>query len=69
MNAQNFDDCEKTSSNLQLCFLKSLFEWIFVYALLNVSQLSRVLCSFFLLLILMGIVLLYTSCILLVYLS
>jgi hypothetical protein len=38
MNARSFDDCEKTSSDLQLCFLKSLFEWIFANTLLNISS-------------------------------
>lgn len=27
MNSQSFEDCKKTSLELQLCFLKSLFEW------------------------------------------
>lgn len=38
MNALSFDDCEKTSSYLQHCSLKSLFEWIFVDTFLYISN-------------------------------
>jgi hypothetical protein len=37
MDARSFKDCEKTSLELQLCFLKSLFGWIFFNTLLNIS--------------------------------
>jgi hypothetical protein len=38
MNAQSFEVCEKMSSELHLWFLKSLFEWNFVNAPLNISN-------------------------------
>jgi hypothetical protein len=38
MNIRNFNDCEKRSSNLQLCFLKSFFKWISVNVILDVSN-------------------------------
>jgi hypothetical protein len=38
MNAQSFNDYEKTNSDLQLCFLKSFFEWIYVNAFLDISN-------------------------------
>jgi hypothetical protein len=37
-NARSFEDCLKMRSNLQLCFLKSLFEWIYANAFLNISN-------------------------------
>jgi hypothetical protein len=43
MNVRSFEDCEKTSSELQLCFLKSLF----VNALLNIYSFVGF-CAFFL---------------------
>jgi hypothetical protein len=45
-NARSFDDCEKASLDLQTCFLKSLFEWIFAIALLHVSRYAYF-CSLF----------------------
>jgi len=38
MNAWSFEDCEKTSSKLQLWFLESLFEWNSVNAPLSISE-------------------------------
>lgn len=37
-NAQNFNNCEKWSSDLQLYFLKHLFAWISAHTLLNISK-------------------------------
>jgi len=54
-NARSFNDCEKTSLDLQLCFLKSLFEWISVNALLDVSNFVGFCALFFLYLILLGV--------------
>jgi hypothetical protein len=63
MNAQSFDDCEKTSSYLQLCLLKSLFEWISANAFLNISN-SVNFCALFSLFMICWVFLLYTSYIL-----
>ena len=49
MDARSFKDCEKTSLELQLCFLKSLFGWIFVNTLLKYLYLRRFLHSFLIL--------------------
>jgi hypothetical protein len=47
MNAPSFDDCEKTSSYLRLCSLKSLFEWIFADIFLYISNFVDFFCSLF----------------------
>lgn len=45
-NARSFEDYKKTSSDLQLCFLKSLFGWILVIALFGASKFA-VFCALF----------------------
>jgi hypothetical protein len=59
MNVQSFDDYEKTSLDLQLCFLKSLFEWI-INAFFYVSSFVDF-CELFLILDMVECFLLYTS--------